>query len=34
VDIIRAEAKTWLGKDAANVFTINCAPIEVKDILF
>ncbi len=33
VDIIRTEAKTWLGENAAQVFTINCAPIQVQDIL-
>ncbi len=34
VDIIRAEAKSWLGPEAENVLTINCAPIEVSDMLF
>ena len=34
VEIIRAEAKTWLGKDAAQVFTIGCAPVEIRGILF
>ena len=34
VDIIRAEAKTWLGQEAENVLTINCPPIEVSDMLF
>lgn len=33
VDIIRDEAKSWLGKDARQVLTINCAPIEVGDVL-
>lgn len=34
INVIRAEAKTWLGEGAKNVLTINCAPIEVKDMLF
>jgi len=34
VNIIRADAKTWLGQEAANVLTINCLPIEVADMLF
>jgi DNA modification methylase len=28
VSIIREEAKTWLGKEAKQVHTINCAPID------
>ena len=32
VDIMRTEAKVWLGKNAKDVLTINCAPIEVKDV--
>ncbi len=34
VTIMREEVKSWLGKDAAQVLTINCAPIEVGDMLF
>jgi DNA modification methylase len=34
VDIIREEVKSWLGKEARHVLTINCAPIEVNDVLF
>ncbi len=34
VDIIRVEAKIWLGQEAANILTINCPPIEVADMLF
>lgn len=33
VNIMREEVKTWLGKDAAQVLTINCAPITVEDLL-
>ncbi len=33
VDIIRDEAKAWLGPDARHVFTINCPPISVEDTL-
>ncbi|MCD6555538.1 MAG: site-specific DNA-methyltransferase, partial [Anaerolineae bacterium] len=32
-DIIVEEAKLWLGKDAANVLTINLPDIDVSDIL-
>ncbi len=32
-DIIVEEAKLWLGKDAANVFTINLPDIDVSDVL-
>ena len=31
VAIIREEAKAWLGKDATQVLTIDCAPIEATD---
>ncbi len=34
VAIIRDEAKMWLGKEAKNVLTLNCASIEVSDMLF
>jgi DNA modification methylase len=34
VDIIRAEAKLWLGENAKYVLTLNCPPIEVADMLF
>jgi DNA modification methylase len=33
VSIIREEAKSWLGKEARTVLTINCPPIEVDDVL-
>ena len=33
VSIIREEAKIWLGKDARQVHTINCAPIEANNLL-
>lgn len=32
--IIREEAKRWLGKEAENILTINCAPISSADQLF
>jgi DNA modification methylase len=34
VTTILDEAKTWLGKDAKDVLTINCPPIDTSDILF
>ncbi|MBM4019182.1 MAG: site-specific DNA-methyltransferase [Planctomycetes bacterium] len=34
VDIIRCEAKNWLGEEAADILTINCPPIDPKDVLF
>jgi DNA modification methylase len=34
VDIIRAEAVTWLGKEARNILTINCPSIEADNVLF
>ena len=34
VSIIREEAKLWLGKEAKQVHTINCAPIDTDNILF
>ncbi|MBN2209058.1 MAG: site-specific DNA-methyltransferase [Candidatus Coatesbacteria bacterium] len=34
VDVIRSEAKGWLGKEASQVLTINCPEIETEDILF
>ncbi|HLF27476.1 MAG TPA: site-specific DNA-methyltransferase [Anaerolineae bacterium] len=34
VDVIRTEAKSWLGQDAENVLTINCPPIAASDMLF
>jgi len=34
VSIIRGEAKTWLGKEAKHVLTINCPAIEIDDLLF
>jgi DNA modification methylase len=33
VNIIRQEAKSWLGKDARMVITLNCPPISVEDTL-
>lgn len=33
VDNIRDEVKSWLGKDASDVFTINCPQIETTDML-
>lgn len=33
VDIIRDEAKAWMGPEARHVFTINCPPISVDDTL-
>ncbi len=33
IAIIREEAKSWLGKDARTILTINCPPIEVDDVL-
>ena len=33
IEIIRSEAKDWLGKKAAEILTINCPPIEAGDIL-
>jgi DNA modification methylase len=33
VSIIRQEAKSWLGKDARQVITLNCPPISVDDTL-
>lgn len=34
VEVIREEAKNWLGEKAQNVLTINCAPIKTNDRLF
>lgn len=33
IDIIRKKAKTWMGKSAADILTINCPPIDVSDKL-
>lgn len=33
VDVIRKEAKSWLGKQAKDVLTINCPPIRIDDLL-
>lgn len=33
VNIIRERAKSWLGRDAKFVLTINCAPVEARDVL-
>jgi DNA modification methylase len=34
ISIIREEVKTWLGRDAKNILTLNCHPIDVDDLLF
>jgi len=34
ISMIREEAKSWLGKEAKQVLTINCAPIDADDMLF
>jgi len=34
INIIRDEAKSWLGRDARSILTLNCAPIDVSDTLF
>lgn len=34
MNIIRDESKDWLGKDAENILTINCAPIDGSNVLF
>jgi DNA modification methylase len=34
VNIIRDEAKTWLGRNARDILTINCPPINADDTLF
>lgn len=33
VNIMRQEAKSWLGKEARNILTLNCPPIDVTDTL-
>jgi DNA modification methylase len=33
VDIIRDEAKAWMGPEARYIFTINCPPVSVDDTL-
>ncbi|MCP4357153.1 MAG: site-specific DNA-methyltransferase [Chloroflexi bacterium] len=33
VDIMREQAKRWLGKDAADILCINCPPISVDNML-
>jgi len=33
VNVMRARAKKWLGKEAANVLCLNCPPISVDDLL-
>ncbi len=33
VAIMREEAKSWLGREARHILTINCPPIETDDIL-
>jgi DNA modification methylase len=34
VEIMRSEAKTWLGDESRNILTINSMPIEPNDVLF
>lgn len=34
IEIILNEAKSWLGRNARDILTINCSPINVDDILF
>ena len=34
VEIMRAEAKTWLGEESRNILTINSPPIDPNDVLF
>jgi DNA modification methylase len=34
VELIRNRAKTWLGKEAADILCINCPDISVNDMLF
>jgi DNA modification methylase len=33
VDVIRQEAKNWMGQDAKMILTLNCAPIDINDML-
>ena len=33
IEIMREEVKSWLGKNAKDVLTINCPPIDISDIL-
>lgn len=32
-DIIRSDARKWLGKDAKGILTLNCPPVQAEDIL-
>lgn len=34
LNIIRQETKSWLGREAEHIFTINCPPITAEDTLF
>lgn len=34
VNIMREEAKKWLGKKAKHILTMNCPPVDVSDTLF
>jgi DNA modification methylase len=34
VEIIRSEAKTWLGDEARDILTLNAPPIDPNDVLF
>ncbi len=34
IEIMRSEAKTWLGEEAKDILTINSAPIDPNDVLF
>jgi DNA modification methylase len=33
INIMRDEAKSWLGKDAKQILTLNCSPVDVSDTL-
>jgi len=33
VSVIRRQARIWLGKEAKHLLTLNCAPIEIDDLL-
>jgi len=34
LNVIREEAKNWLGEEARQILTLNCPPIETSDRLF
>ncbi len=33
IEFMRSDVKSWIGKEAKDVLTINCSPIDVSDIL-